>query len=147
MGQLNLADGAIVYIDTAIVIYTLEGNTSYLASLEPRWTKFQSGNIELMTSELTLMEVLVQPLKTNNLELAADYEEFLTNSTIQLLPVSRVILKNAAQLRSVKNIKTPDAIHASTAIQHSCTIFLTNDRGFQNTPGLPVMILDQVIQS
>jgi predicted nucleic acid-binding protein len=147
MGQLNLADGAIVYIDTAIVIYTLEGNTSYLASLEPLWTKFQSGNIELMTSELTLMEVLVQPLKTNNLELAADYEEFLTNSTIQLLPVSRVILKNAAQLRSVKNIKTPDAIHASTAIQHSCTIFLTNDRGFQNTPGLPVMILDQVIQS
>jgi predicted nucleic acid-binding protein len=147
MGQLNLADGAIVYIDTAIVIYTLEGNTSYLASLEPLWTKFQSGNIELMTSELTLMEVLVQPLKTNNLELAADYEEFLTNSTIQLLPVSRVILKNAAPLRSVKNIKTPDAIHASTAIQHSCTIFLTNDRGFQNTPGLPVMILDQVIQS
>jgi predicted nucleic acid-binding protein len=147
MGQLNLADGAIVYIDTAIVIYTLEGNTSYLASLEPLWTKFQSGNIELMTSELTLMEVLVQPLKTNNLELAADYEEFLTDSTIQLLPISRPILKNAAQLRSVKNIKAPDAIHASTAIQHSCTIFLTNDRGFQNTPGLPVMILDQVIQS
>jgi hypothetical protein len=35
MGQLNLADGAIVYIDTAIVIYTLEGNENYLASLEP----------------------------------------------------------------------------------------------------------------
>jgi hypothetical protein len=45
MGQLNLADGAIVYIDTAIVIYTLEGNASYLASLEMLWTKFQSGNI------------------------------------------------------------------------------------------------------
>jgi predicted nucleic acid-binding protein len=147
MGQLNLADGAIVYIDTAIVIYTLEGNENYLASLEPLWVKFQSGDIELMTSELTLMEVLVQPLKINNLELAADYEEFLTDSTIQLLPISRAILKNAAQLRSIKNIKTPDAIHASTAIQHSCTIFLTNDRGFQNTPGLPVMILDQVIQS
>jgi predicted nucleic acid-binding protein len=107
MGQLNLADGAIVYIDTAIVIYTLEGNENYLASLEPLWEKFQSGDIELMTSELTLMEVLVQPLKTNNLELATDYEEFLTDSTIQLLPISRSILKNAAQLRSAKKSKRP----------------------------------------
>jgi predicted nucleic acid-binding protein len=147
MGQLNLLDGATVYIDTAILIYTLEGNEAYLRSLEPLWDKFQTGNIELMTSELTLMEVLVQPLKTNNLSLAADYEEFLTTSAIQLLPISRSILKSAAQIRTTKNLKTPDAIHASTAIQHSCAIFLTNDRGFQNTPGLPVMILDQVIQT
>jgi predicted nucleic acid-binding protein len=55
--------------------------------------------------------------------------------------------KEAAQLRSIKRIKTPDAIHASTAIHYGCTAFFTNDRGFQNTPGLPVMILDQVIQS
>jgi predicted nucleic acid-binding protein len=147
MGQLNLPDHAIVYIDTAIIIYTLEGNETYLAALTPLWDKFQSGNIELVTSELTLMEVLVQPLKTNNLALAADYEEFLTTSAIQLVPVNRSTLKNAAQIRSTKNLKTPDAIHASTAIQHSCTIFLTNDRGFQNTLGLPVMLLDQVIQS
>jgi predicted nucleic acid-binding protein len=147
MGQLNLPDNAIVYIDTAIVIYTLEGNENYLPSLDPLWSRFESGDIELMTSELTLMEVLVHPLKTKNLQLVADYEEFLTDSAIQLLPINRAILKSAAQIRSVKNIKTPDAIHASTAIQHSCTIFLRNDRGFQNTPGLPVMILDQVIQS
>ena len=99
MGQLNLPDGAIVYIDTAIIIYTLEGNEDYLASLEPLWDKFQSSNIELMTSELTLLETLVQPLKNNNSSLAAAYEEFLTASMIQLIPVSRSILKNAAQRR------------------------------------------------
>jgi predicted nucleic acid-binding protein len=147
MGRLAPKNGEIIYIDTAIVIYTIEGNSNYLTALEPLWEQFQTGNIEIMTSELTLMEVLVQPLKYNDAPLVTDYEEFLTASSIQLLPIDRTILKNAAQLRSTKNIKTPDAIHASTAMQHSCTMFLTNDRGFQNIPGLPSMILDQVIQS
>jgi predicted nucleic acid-binding protein len=147
MGRLAPKNGEIIYIDTAIVIYTIEGNSNYLTALEPLWEQFQTGNIEIMTSELTLMEVLVQPLKHNDATLVTDYEEFLTASSIQLLPIDRTILKNAAQLRSTKNIKTPDAIHASTAMQHSCTMFLTNDRGFQNIPGLPSMILDQVIQS
>jgi predicted nucleic acid-binding protein len=147
MGRLAPKNGEIIYIDTAIVIYTIEGNSNYLTALEPLWEQFQTGNIEIMTSELTLMEVLVQPLKHNDAPLVTDYEEFLTASSIQLLPIDRTILKNDAQLRSTKNIKTPDAIHASTAMQHSCTMFLTNDRGFQNIPGLPSMILDQVIQS
>jgi predicted nucleic acid-binding protein len=147
MGQLAPNNGDTIYIDSAIVIYTLEGNSNYLAALEPLWEQFQAGNIELMTSELTLMEVLVQPLKKNNATLVTDYEKLLTASSIQLLPIDRSILKNAAQLRSTQNIKTPDAIHASTAIQHSCTLFLTNDRDFQNIPGLPSVILDQVIQS
>jgi predicted nucleic acid-binding protein len=147
MGRLAPKNGEIIYIDTAIVIYTIEGNSNYLTALEPLWEQFQTGNIEIMTSELTLMEVIVQPLKHNDATLVTDYEEFLTASSIQLLPIDRTILKNAAQLRSTKNIKTPDAIHASTAMQHSCTMFLTNDRGFQNIPGLPSMILDQVIQS
>jgi predicted nucleic acid-binding protein len=44
-------------------------------------------------------------------------------------------------------MKTPDAIHASTAIAHPCTLFLTSDRGFQNTPKLPVVVVNQIIQS
>lgn len=147
MGQLASTNGDIIYIDSAIIIYTIEGNTNYLIALQPLWEQFQSGSIELMTSELTLMEVLVQPLKNNNKSLVTDYEKILTALSIQLLPIDRTILKNAAQLRSTKNIKTPDAIHASTAMRYSCTMFLTDDRGFQTIPGLPTVILDQVIQS
>ena len=79
------------------------------------WEKFQSRKIQIVTSELTLMEILVQPLKLSNSQIIRGYERFLTESDIQLMPISRQILKEVAQLRSIKRIKTLDAIHASTA--------------------------------
>jgi predicted nucleic acid-binding protein len=147
MGQLDLQDGAIIYVDSAIFIYTLQSEQKYFSILNVFWAKFQSRKIEIVTSELTLMEILVQPLKLSDSQRINGYERFLTESDIQLVPISRKILKEAAQLRSIKSIKTPDAIHASTAIHHGCTMFFTNDRGFQNTPGLQVIILDQVVDS
>ncbi len=147
MGQLNLQDGAIVYVDSAIFIYTLQSEQKYFSTLNVFWAKFQSREIEIVTSELTLMETLVQPLKLSDSQRINSYERFLTKSDIQLIPISRQILKEAAQLRAIKRIKTPDAIHASTASHHGCTMFFTNDRGFQNTPGLQVIILDQVLES
>jgi predicted nucleic acid-binding protein len=147
MGRLDLQDGAIVYVDSAIFIYTLQSDPRYFSILNPFWEKFQSRKIQVVTSELTLMEILVQPFKLADSKRIEGYERFLTESSIQLMPISRQILKEAAQLRSIKRIKTPDAIHASTAINYGCTIFFTNDRGFQNTPGLQVVILDQIVES
>jgi predicted nucleic acid-binding protein len=147
MGRLNLKNDAIVYLDSAIFIYTLQSDERYFSTLSILWQKFQARTIQIVTSELSLMEILVHPFNLSDISTIEYYEKFMTESNLQLIPISRQILKEAARLRSIKNIKTPDAIHASTAIQHSCTMFLTNDRGFQNIPGLPSMILDRVIQS
>jgi predicted nucleic acid-binding protein len=148
MGQLALNSSAIVYVDTAILIYTVEANPAYFTALQPLWQQFQAGDIELITSELTLMETLVTPLRKSDSILVSDYEQLLTASEIKLLPINQSILKTAAYLRATTNLKTPDAIHASTAINNSCTIFLTNDRGFQNNAlNLPVLILSEVIQA
>jgi hypothetical protein len=61
MEQLALPPSAIVYIDTAILIYTVEANPTYCTALQPLWQKFPAGNIGIITSELTLMEALVMP--------------------------------------------------------------------------------------
>ncbi len=147
MGQLALPSSAIVYVDTAIFIYTVEAKPAYFTALQPLWQQFQIGDIELITSELTLMEILVTPLRNSDSNLVSDYEQLLTASEIRLLPINQSILKTAAHLRATTNLKTPDAIHASTAMNHTCTIFLTNDRGFQSTSNLPVLILSEVMQA
>jgi len=56
-----------------------------------------------------------------------------------------VILERAAQLRAATNLKTPDAIHAATALEHGCTLFVTNDSTFRRVPGLPVTILADLL--
>lgn len=147
MGQLTFPTGARVYIDTQIIIYTIEANLTYLNLLQPFWQQFQAGNIDIVTSELTLMEVLIFPLKHSNSALVNDYQKFLENSDIQLTPIRRSILRNAAGLRATTSLKTPDAIHGATALAENCTVFLSNDRAFRNLPNLSVILLDEVLAS
>ena len=147
MGQLNLPTSATIYLDTQVIIYTVEANQNYYSLLQPLWLKFQTGEIELMTSELTLLETLVFPLKNANTILVSDYEQLLLSSDIQLVPITQSVLRTAANLRANTHLKTPDAIHAATAITEGCTLFLTNDNGFRNVPHLSVVILTDVLAS
>ena len=134
MGQLALPIATSVYIDTQIFIYTVEANPTYFDLLQPLWRKFKASELEIMTSELTFMETLVFPLNQSNTVLADDYGQLLEHLEIQLIPIKRSILKNAAGLRATTNLKTPDAIHAATAISENCTVFLTNDRALAISP-------------
>ena len=147
MGQLTIPSSATVYLDTSVIIYTVEANPIYYSLLQPLWLKFQTGEIDLVTSELTLMETLILPLRNANSALVSDYEQILLSSEIQLVPITRSVLKAAANLRATTNLKTPDAIHAATALGKGCTLFLTNDSGFRNVPSLPVVILSEVLAS
>ena len=147
MGQLTIPSSATVYLDTSVIIYTVEANPIYYSLLQPLWLKFQTGEIDLVTSELTLMETLILPLRNANNALVSDYEQILLSSEIQLVPITRSVLKAAANLRATTNLKTPDAIHAATALGKGCTLFLTNDSGFRNVPSLPVVILSEVLAS
>jgi predicted nucleic acid-binding protein len=147
MGQLVIPSGSKIYVDTAVLIYTLEESTDYFDLLKPLWTIFQAQEIELISSELILMEVLVLPLRNNNESLVSDYEQLLLNSAMQLIPIDRSILKQAANLRATTNLKTPDAIHAATALSVGCDLFITNDKGFRNLSNLSVVILDEVLDS
>jgi predicted nucleic acid-binding protein len=63
-----------------------------------------------------------------------------------LLPITQDVLREAARLRALHTpLKSPDAIHAATALVHGCALFLTNDLGFRSITGLPLAILDEVI--
>lgn len=147
MGHLVLPSCSTVYIDTSVVIYTIEGNPDYYSVLQPLWSKFYAEEIQVVSSELILMEVLVVPLRNSNNSLVADYEELLLSSQVQLIPISQSILLQAANLRATTSLKTPDAIHAATALSASCNQFITNDKGFRNVPGLSAVILSEVLAS
>ncbi|NES25651.1 MAG: type II toxin-antitoxin system VapC family toxin [Symploca sp. SIO3E6] len=112
------------------------------------WAKLQAGNIEVLTSELTLMEVLVIPIRNSDTFLTDAYERLLQSPQIQLVSIEPLILREAARLRAVTpSLRTPDAIHVATAMTSECSQFLTNDQRLRIIPDLPVVILDEVLTS
>lgn len=70
MGLVDELHGLRVCIDTAPIIYFIEKNTKYLNILRPVFVEIDSGNIEAITSTITLLEVLVHPLRIGNESLA-----------------------------------------------------------------------------
>jgi predicted nucleic acid-binding protein len=146
VGRLIIPENANVYVDTAPVIYSVESHPEYVALLKPLWNRLQANAITVTSSDLLWLETLVGPYKNNNQPLINVYAELLRDS-LQLIAIDESILKSAAQLRATTKLKTPDSIHAATALSQGCTIFLTNDAGFRNVPGLSVIILKDVLNA
>ena len=103
------------------------------------------GEVLVVTSELTLAETLVGPIKTNNLLIQQTYRSFLTTTAVlEVVPISRRILEEAAQLRATSKLKLPDAIHLATALQSQCDSFLTNDVVYKSLNLTQVKMLAEV---
>jgi predicted nucleic acid-binding protein len=105
----------------------------------------QAGTLEVISSELALMETLVLPLRKSDAALVAAYEGFFQQPGVHLIPISTAILKEAARVRATTSLRTPDAIHAATAGQSGCALFLTNDYGFRAAAALPLVILQDLL--
>ncbi len=142
---LMLPESSIVYVDTQILIYSVEKHPTYWSLLRPMWLKSGTSDIQIISSELALLETLVAPLRNADSVLVTAYETLLLSTEMQLMPITRGILRQAAQLRAQTNLRTPDAIHAATAIAHGCSIFITNDYGFRRISSLPLVVLNDIL--
>lgn len=146
MGALSLPASGLVYLDANPIIYTVEKHPVYGPLLQPLWQAARAKTLEVVTSELTLMETLVGPFKSGDTALERAYEKALLGTDVRLLPVTQPILREAAQLRATTRLKTPDALHAATARQAGCVLFVTNDPDFRGVASLPLVILDDLLK-
>jgi predicted nucleic acid-binding protein len=144
VGTLILPVSGLVYLDSNPIIYTVEKHPVYGPLLQPLWLASQAKTIEVVSSELALMETLVGPLKSGNATLERLYERALLGTDMRLIPIKQDILREAARLRATTKLKTPDAIHLATAQLASCVFFVTNDAGFRGVASLPLVILDDL---
>ena len=62
-----------------------------------------------------------------------------------LVPATRQLWEDAARLRAETGLKTPDALHAATALRADCSLFITNDTGFRRVQGLPLIVLEDLL--
>jgi predicted nucleic acid-binding protein len=146
LGWIERLHGELVALDTAPLIYVVEKHPIFCPLIRPLFVALEAG----VTSTVTLLEVLVQPIRNGNEVLAREYRAILrSSSALTVAPVSSEIAEEAARLRAKFNLRTPDSVQLATAVISRADAFLTNDAHLAKfrLPGLEVLVLDVVANS
>jgi predicted nucleic acid-binding protein len=137
-----LPDGSAAALDTNTIIYYVEEHPDYLPALMPVFDRIRDGRLSGHVSVMSVMEVLVLPIRASNQYLANRYREMLRDSAnVWLHEISEAIAERAASLRALYRLTPPDAIVVATAVEAGCTHLVTNDSRFRAVPGIEVLVI------
>ena len=113
-----------VFWDTNLFVYLLEGGTFAARVKEIRSRMLARGD-QLVTSALTLGELLVQPRQKGDLALRD--HEMTIRQIATILAFDASCAPRYAAIRSDRAIKAPDAIQLACAAAAGVDLFITND--------------------
>ena len=118
-----------VYLDTNVIIGITETQSGMADGQKGLVNALLNRKLVGVTSEISLAECLVKPIKENDQALVDLYMElFSDESGLVISSIDRLILIEAAQVRARDKIKLPDAVHFATAQLSGCNTFITNDK-------------------
>ncbi len=127
-----------IYLDTAPVIYAVEGVAAYSSTIQER---FAHSDSNLVVSDLTRLECRVKPIHDRDISLLNDYDYFFADASVEVIALTREIMDQAAEIRAAYGYRTPDAIHLAAAIVTNCDVFLTNDHDLINFTEISVELI------
>ncbi len=136
-----------VLVDSSVWIYHFEQHPEFAAAAGRVIGSLEDGRFRGIVSELTLLELTVRPLQLGRQDIADEYELLLSYfPNVELQPVSREILLDAAALRARHRLRTPDAILLATGIRSSATAAVTSDGGWRaaGVAGLQAVLLSEL---
>ena len=135
-----------VALDTSIFIYQVEKNARYFALSDVVFEWLEKQGNEAVTSTLSLTELLVPAYRESKEKpIETYYGLFRTFPSLTWIPPGLEVADIAARLRAAHGLKTPDAIHAATAIYAGAPVFLTNDPVFKRVKEIESLVLDEVL--
>ena len=145
MGWVDSLRGSVVGFDTMPLIYYIEENRNYLEVVDPFFEAIDRGEFKVVTSIITLLEVLVHPVRNGDVILAQRYRDLLFDTEgLSTMILDRTIAEEAARLRASHHIRTPDSIQMATAIFGGASFFLTNDVRLPSLPNLKTLVLEHL---
>jgi predicted nucleic acid-binding protein len=136
-----------IYLDTCIFIYWIEGPAPLDALVRTDLAGLQAVGHRFAASEFTRLECLVKPLGADDGALLLDYERMFLAPNVTFVPLSAPVFERAAHIRGVhanaagKRYSAQDALHLAAAVQSGCTSFLTNDHRLAGFPDISVDVL------
>jgi predicted nucleic acid-binding protein len=133
----DLPEGALLLVDSAPIIYVLEGHPSFGPRFKPLFEAHADGRLRFAVTTITVAEVLTGPLQAGDDALAQRYRAIL--ESWQPIPLDLDIAESAARLRASLGLKLADAVQAASALAANAAALLTHDRDFSRVRALRII--------
>lgn len=129
-----------VFLDANPVIYFVEQPPIWGVKAKTRIAALIASGEMLAVTDIVRMECLVGPFKQQDAKSEGDFRAFFS-SDVLILPITARVGENAARIRATYGLKPLDSLHLAAAIEHGCTLFITNDGRLSSFPSIPIEIL------
>jgi uncharacterized protein len=115
-----------IFWDTNLFIYLFEDYGALSKATTELRKKMLARGDQLLTSTLTLGEILVKPVERGDMALCAKYEAAITTAAV-VLPFDTKAAKVYASLRCDRALRAPDAVQLACGATAGIDLFVTND--------------------
>lgn len=119
-----------IFWDTNLFIYLFEDYGALSKATTELRKKMLTRGDQLLTSTLTLGEILVKPIERGDMALSAKYETAVTAASV-MLSFDTKAARIYASLRSDRALRAPDAIQLACGAAAGVDLFVTNDHRLQ----------------
>jgi predicted nucleic acid-binding protein len=116
-----------VFWDTNLFIYLFEHNAEWSSRAVEFRKKMLARHDQLLTSWLTVAEVLTKPKETGNVILERSYLNFFLSGAVEMIGFDLEAAKRYAEIRSRERVRPADAIQLACAASAKADLFVTND--------------------
>jgi len=130
-----------IFWDTNLFIYLLESKEEFsVLTKELRIRMLRRGD-QLLTSAITLGEVLVKPTQEGDAERCRKYERAIS-AAATIVPFDIKAARHYASIKNSRSVHAPDAVQLSCAASAGVDLFITNDNRLHNkqVPGIQFIV-------
>jgi predicted nucleic acid-binding protein len=126
-----------IFFDTNVFIYLFEDYEPFSTMVDAVWRRMIQRGDRLVTSAMTLGELLVKPSKLGQASLVEQYDHAI-RTRAQVASFDPQVAWRYATLRATHNIRNADAIQLACAAHFGVDLFITNDKHLHklDVPGI-----------
>ncbi|NLM20468.1 MAG: type II toxin-antitoxin system VapC family toxin [Peptococcaceae bacterium] len=126
---MELNKGLKLFIDTAPIIYFIEEHPVYINEVSNIFDRTADGTVQVITSVITLVEVLAKPYKLGQNDIVDIYKDFFSNSKgFSVMGIDSGVAELTAKIRAEFGFKVSDALQLALFEHNDCDYFITNDK-------------------
>src|SRR5579871_5956298 len=116
-----------IFFDTNLFIYLFEGLEPWSSRMLAMRRRMLDRGDRIVTSAMTLGEVLIKPAKLGQTALVEQYDQAIRNAA-QVVNFDSQVAGRYASLRAAHKIRHADAIQLACAAHVGVDLFITNDQ-------------------